>query len=235
MERLSLGIEGFDKCSDGGLIKGRTYLVCGEPGSGKTTLGMQYMLNGLKHGEKGLYIAIDEKPEQIIENVTELGWDVAHALQSGSLEFIDMTHYFGNHRLMNETSSTERIVDNIIRFVEEKAIKRLVIDPIIPAIFSDPNNPNIAYFLRRMVHRLESFGKCTALFTSPTPVGSPMYSRSGIEEAIVSGIIKLGFAQPRERVVRTIAFKKMRGSDIDLTTYNFEIRTGTGILLRQPL
>lgn len=235
MERISLGIDGYDKCCDGGLIKGRTYLVAGEAGSGKTTLCMQYILNGLQNGEKGLYIAIDEKPEQIIENGKALGWDVEHALHSGSLEFIDMSHYFGNHRLMHETNSTERMVDNIIRFVEDKEINRLVVDPIIPAIFSDPNNPNIAYFIRRIVHRLETIGTCTALFTSPTPVGSPMYSKSGIEENIVSGVIKLGFSKPRERLIRTIALKKMRGTDIDLSTYNFEIRKETGILLRQPL
>ena len=63
MDRISLGIDGFDALCDGGLVEGRTYLISGEPGSGKTILAMQY-LRRIKKGEKGL-IAI-EKPEQII-------------------------------------------------------------------------------------------------------------------------------------------------------------------------
>lgn len=60
----------------GGLIPGRPYVVCGTTGSGKTTLGIQFLHQGVKQGERALLVAIDEPPSEIRENVRALGWDV---------------------------------------------------------------------------------------------------------------------------------------------------------------
>ncbi len=59
MEKVTSGIEGFDKLISGGFPKSRAYLVSGEPGTGKTIFTLQYLLQGLKNGEKCVYIYID--------------------------------------------------------------------------------------------------------------------------------------------------------------------------------
>ena len=74
--RVSTGISGLDKMLKGGLIPGRPYVLCGTAGSGRTTLGVQFLQQGVKQGERALLVAIDEPPAEIRENVRFLGWDV---------------------------------------------------------------------------------------------------------------------------------------------------------------
>lgn len=74
--RISTGIPGLDEMLRGGLIAGRPYVVSGASGSGKTTLAIQFLHDGVKHGERALMVAIDEPPAEIRENVRAFGWDV---------------------------------------------------------------------------------------------------------------------------------------------------------------
>ena len=74
--RVPTGIEGLDRMLGGGLVGGRPYLITGGTGSGKTLLGLTFLLEGLKHGEEVLLVAVDEPPGEIIENVQSFGWDL---------------------------------------------------------------------------------------------------------------------------------------------------------------
>ncbi|UCE36251.1 MAG: hypothetical protein JSW00_12010 [Thermoplasmata archaeon] len=77
MERLSTGIKGLDKMLHGGLIPGRPYAVSGPPGSGKTTLGIHFLIEGVKDEENVILVALDEPPNEIKLNAWALGFDVA--------------------------------------------------------------------------------------------------------------------------------------------------------------
>lgn len=74
--KMSTGIQGLDEMLGGGLIAGRPYVVSGTTGSGKTTLGIQFLHQGVKTGERALLVAVDEPPSEIRENFRALGWDV---------------------------------------------------------------------------------------------------------------------------------------------------------------
>jgi len=74
--RLATGIPGLDDMLKGGLIPGRPYVVSGAAGSGKTTLGIQFLQQGVRQGERALFVSIDEPPSEVRENVRSLGWDV---------------------------------------------------------------------------------------------------------------------------------------------------------------
>ena len=76
VRRVSTGIEGLDDMLRGGLIPGRPYLLSGSIGSGKTTLGVQFLQQGVKLGDRALFVSIDEPPVEVRENVRSLGWDV---------------------------------------------------------------------------------------------------------------------------------------------------------------
>jgi len=73
---MSTGIEGMDQMLDGGLIPGRPYVVAGSYGSGKTTFCVQFLQQGVRQGERALFVSIDEPPAELRENVRFLGWDV---------------------------------------------------------------------------------------------------------------------------------------------------------------
>ncbi|MGH7816698.1 MAG: RAD55 family ATPase, partial [Candidatus Binatia bacterium] len=76
-KRIPTGIPELDALIEGGLREGKTYLVVGHPGTGKSVLSLQYLVRGLMEKEKCLYVAIDEKPTDVIEQATSLGWDLA--------------------------------------------------------------------------------------------------------------------------------------------------------------
>ncbi|MCI4353634.1 MAG: hypothetical protein L3K14_09705 [Thermoplasmata archaeon] len=75
--RVSTGVPGIDRMLGGGLLPGRPYLVTGETGSGKTLLGLRFLLEGIRNGENVLLVAVDEPPTEIMENVRSFGWDLS--------------------------------------------------------------------------------------------------------------------------------------------------------------
>ncbi len=76
-DRVSTGIPGLDRMLGGGLWPGRPYLLTGSTGSGKTLIGMRFLLEGLQRGESVLLVAVDEPPNEILENVRSFGWDLS--------------------------------------------------------------------------------------------------------------------------------------------------------------
>src|SRR5690606_5874632 len=74
--RISTGIAGLDDILGGGLTPQRVYLVEGSPGAGKTTLGLQFLLDGAARGERGLYITLSETAEELAAVAASHGWDI---------------------------------------------------------------------------------------------------------------------------------------------------------------
>ncbi len=72
--RIATGVEGLDEILGGGLQAHRLYLVQGEPGTGKSTIGLQFLLEGVRHGEHGLYVTLSETADEVAAIVTSHGW-----------------------------------------------------------------------------------------------------------------------------------------------------------------
>src|SRR5690606_20465056 len=75
-ERVSTGIPGLDDILAGGLPRERVYLIQGDPGVGKTTLGLQFLLAGVEAGEPGLYVSLSETKEEITAVAKSHGWNL---------------------------------------------------------------------------------------------------------------------------------------------------------------
>ena len=76
--KVPTGIAGLDEVTDGGLPRSRTTLLCGGPGCGKTLMGVQFLVRGaLDFAEPGAFIAFEESPLELAQNVSSLGWDLA--------------------------------------------------------------------------------------------------------------------------------------------------------------
>ena len=76
LEKIPTGIEGLDKMLEGGLIKGRPYVLCGRPGAGKTIFCMQFLRKGVERGENSMYVTLEEPVSEIQQNIKVLGWDI---------------------------------------------------------------------------------------------------------------------------------------------------------------
>jgi predicted ATP-dependent serine protease len=89
-DRLSTGIEGLDDILNGGIPKGHLYLVEGDPGTGKTTLALQYLLEGARVGDKGIYVTLSE---------SKLSWSRSRVLTAGILRRSASTRRFLRTRI----------------------------------------------------------------------------------------------------------------------------------------
>ena len=236
LQRVNSGIEGLDPLIEGGLIKGRSYLIAGEPGTGKTLLSLQYILDGIKKGEKGIYISIDEKPAHLIEDAASIGWDLKKHIEDGSLQILDVSNYFSDTRLGKSGKlEISKISTELNRHVKKIGASRLVIDPIAPLVSKNEIISEIQEYIRLLIFMIEELTECTTLFTSHIPVGSNRLSQYGMEEFIVSGIVLLKIIKSGNKHVRTMFVRKMRSTKTDLVEYAFEIMKGRGLVLRQPL
>src|SRR4051812_10683504 len=89
LSKTPTGITGLDEITGGGLPAGRPSLICGAAGSGKTLLSLEFIVRGaLQFGEPGVFMAFEEKPEELIMNVASLGFDL-QKLQKENLVKID--------------------------------------------------------------------------------------------------------------------------------------------------
>src|SRR3954452_24037272 len=88
--RLPTGIPGFDTLTEGGIVAGRSALLVGTSGSGKTIFGLQFLVEGARQfGEPGVLVTFEEVPEDIVRNGDGFGWDLRRRIASGELTIID--------------------------------------------------------------------------------------------------------------------------------------------------
>src|ERR1700686_3184675 len=92
MERLQTGIPGLDALAFGGVPQGRTTLLTGTTGSGKTVFALQFLAAGFNSfGQPGVLVTLEEPAEELIENMGSFGWDLASLVDKGRIAIIDAT------------------------------------------------------------------------------------------------------------------------------------------------
>jgi KaiC/GvpD/RAD55 family RecA-like ATPase len=88
LERVKTGIPGFDELIEGGIPKGFNILLVGQPGTGKTSFGLQYLVNGAMNGENGIYVSLDSPNELVKAQARQFGWDVDALEKEGKITFL---------------------------------------------------------------------------------------------------------------------------------------------------
>lgn len=232
-QRVSTGVSGLDSHLIGGFIKGRSYVVLGDAGTGKTTACLQFLLSGLKQGEKGLYITVDERPAEIIESAASLGWDFESYTQDKSLVMLDASAYFSGRAgaATDKGVDLQKIVSDLAGYAKRIDASRLVIDPVTPMIFSDSPS-RVQDQARSFIHLVHSQLNTTNLFSAQYSSRAPDPS-FGIEEFLVSGVLHLKTIPVDGGFARRLTIKKMRGTPIQPGEYRFTIIAGEGIALTQ--
>jgi len=231
-ERVPMGILGLDELIGGGLQKGKTYLVSGEAGTGKTIFCLQYTLAGLAAGENCVYLTIDEKPAHLIQDAASFGWDLETPIGEKRLLISDITPEFSELRLgrLKGGIENEKIIGEIRSAVKKVNASRVVIDPIAPMFATSEDQSKLREYIRQLMFSLDDIGT-TNVVSSFIETGSHAISRFGVEEFFASGVIVL--ALEREEMVynRVLLIRKMRGTLIDLRIRRFTIDPRQGIVL----
>ena len=234
-KRVSTGIPGLDPLIGGGFPACKSYLVTGEPGTGKTIFCVQFVLNGLMKGEKAVYVAVDEKPSDIVEEAAALGWNLLKFMEEKRLLILDASPYFTGRAGPARAGGVDvaKTVGDLANYVKRMEAARVVIDPVGPLISSSDSASATQEHARSLVHALQDHMGTTNLLTSYNSTGQP--GGFGVEEYMVAGVMELSVCRIRERLSRTLLVRKMRGTAIDLVEHQFNIHREKGITLKQVL
>jgi len=232
-KRLPTGITGLDPLIEGGFPVGKSYLVTGEPGSGKTIFCMQFILQGLLDGEKAVYVAVDEKPTDIVEGAASLGWELKKYVEEKKLLILDASPYFNARVGKGGGVDVSKTVVDLANYVKRMGASRVVIDPVGPLISSIDSTAPVQDHVRMLVHSLQNQLGTTNLLSAYNFGGNS--GEQGVEEYLVAGVVVLGVSRIQNRLTRTIMVRKMRGTALDLTEYQFNIVKGRGISIKQGL
>ncbi len=126
----STGISGLDEILAGGLPQNHLYLIDGEPGAGKTTLGVQFLLNGTQNGERGLYVTLSESREELLDVAASHGWDLT-GIDIFELSSLGLTEQEEGYTLFHPAEvELQQTVDAILKAVEENSPRRVVFDSL---------------------------------------------------------------------------------------------------------
>jgi circadian clock protein KaiC len=236
VKRISTGIVGLDTLFQGGFLANRSYLITGDAGTGKTTACMQFLLSGLKLGEKAVYVTVDERPAEILQSATSLDWDLQTYIQDKSLVILDASPYFSGRAAggAEKGADLQKIVSDLAAYAKRMQAARLVIDPLTPLILSGDSPARVQELARALIHLLQSNLTTTNLLTSHLPERSDHDLTNGIQEFLAAGVLILRVNQIEDRFVRTLSVKKMRGTAVEPKDYAFHIVKGSGIMLASP-
>jgi circadian clock protein KaiC len=224
--RVATGVGALDDVIGGGLPAGRSLLVCGPAGTGKTTLALQFLAAGIQAGERGMLALVDQKPRHVIEDARGLGWDIERWINDKTLRLLDASPYFTAAGKRQPPAA--EIAGDLARQVRGFRAKRLVIDPITSLVANDQSPAGVREFLRTLIFAIEDNLGCTSVFTAPRGEGSA--AACATAEQLVSAVVELGVTRSGDELVRRLTVQKVRGSEVGPTEIPVRIASGSGVV-----
>ncbi|MEK6826300.1 MAG: ATPase domain-containing protein [Nanoarchaeota archaeon] len=229
-KKVKTGISGLDYLLKGGFLRGRSILLSGPCGSGKSILGMQFIYNGVvKYNESGLYVSFEEEKNRIIENMQTIGLNLKKLEKKKKFVLIGGALGSIGHFMDRVKANPDDMINEIVEVVEENKIKRAVVDSVSLFTMLAKDEHERRKILTKLSNALASSG-CTSLLISETKEGTMDISRYGMEEFIVDGVIALFQIRQGDRFVPGIVIRKLRGSSHDKNIRLFNI-TNKGIVV----
>ncbi len=220
LRKCPTGIAGLDEITHGGLPQGRTALVCGAAGCGKTMLAMQFLVNGaLQFDEPGVFMSFEENEAELTENFASLGIDLADLVgrEKICLDYVQL-----NKSEITETGEydLDGLFVRLDYAISSIGAKRVVLDTL-EALFSGLSNTSILRSeLRRLFRWLRDRG-ITAIVTGEQ--GDGALTRHGIEEYVSDCVVVLDHKVVDQISTRRLRIAKYRGSAHGTNEYPFLI------------
>ena len=220
LEKSPTGIRGFDEITQGGLPRGRTALVTGGPGTGKTMFAMEFLVKGAtEFGEPGVFVSFEETPGELIANSASLGFSLPELCESNRL-YMDYVRVERSEIEETGEYDLEGLFIRLAHAINSVGAKRLVLDTI-ETLFSGLSN---AAILRAELRRLFRWLKDKGMTTIVTGErGSNSLTREGLEEYVSDCVILLDHRVTEQVSTRRIRVVKYRGTEHGTNEYPFLI------------
>lgn len=220
LSKSPTGISGFDQITGGGLPRGRTTLVCGGAGCGKTLFALEYLVRGATdHGEPGVFVAFEETAEELTTNVASLGFDLADLI-ARKLLVID---YIKVDRSEIEEAGSYDLEGLFVRLalaIDSVKAKRIALDTI-EALFSGFDDEAVLRAELRRLFRWLKDRRVTSIITGER--GDGTLTRYGLEEYVSDCVLSLDNRVIEQVSTRRLRIVKYRGSAHGANEYPFLI------------
>lgn len=218
LDKVPSGIRGLDEITRGGLPKGRTSLICGGPGTGKTLLGLEFLVRGAtQFNEPGVCLAFEETAEELVTNMTSLGYDLSGLIRDKKL-VIDYVQL--ERKYIEETGEydLEALFIRLRHAIDAVKAKRVLMDTIELLFLGLKDEGLVRAELRRLFHWLKDAG-VTAVITAEA--GKDSLTRYGLEEYVADCVIVLDHRVNEQVSTRRLRIVKYRGSAHGTNEYPF--------------
>ncbi|MEA1984716.1 MAG: ATPase domain-containing protein [Euryarchaeota archaeon] len=213
IKRMSTGILGLDDVLEGGIPEGFSVIVTGPPGTGKSTMCMQFLMEGVKHDEKCIFFSFEERLQQLVQHFVRFGWDIAKHMDDGYLEVFSMSMLS---------------FEEINEIIETYKPQRVVFDSINVFSKSEDFRKSVAW---RSLHKMLKTRTITSLLITEKHHGL-MTKTFDDYDFLGDGIIFLDAMQVNEidtTLTPVMAVQKMRATKVDPTPQPFRF-TDNGIV-----
>ncbi len=203
-ERISTGIKGLDKMTDGGFIGGSAILLSGSSGTGKTIIGTQFILDGLLKKEPGVIVSFEEDATQIRENSRKFGWNLNEFEDKKMLRIISPPEF-----------DARELSIQIKEIAEEIKAKRLLFDGTARLNGILPHYMPLPEFIEELVNYLKN-KNITSIYTNETSnlTGATQITGMGIS-GLMDAVILLRYVEIKSEMRKAVSVLKMRGSNHD--------------------
>ncbi|MCC7564825.1 MAG: circadian clock protein KaiC [Methanomicrobiaceae archaeon] len=220
LQKSPTGIQGLDEITLGGLPRGRTTLVVGKAGSGKTLLGMEFLVRGaLEFGEPGVFFSFEETAGDLTQNVASLGYDL-NDLRERNLLSIDHVEVSRSDIVETGEYDLEALFIRLGYAIDSVGAQRVVLDTIESLFSGFADTAILRAELRRLFFWLKERG-VTAVVTGES--GEATMTRHGLEEYISDCVILLDHRVDEQISTRRLRVVKYRGSVHGTNEYPFLI------------
>jgi circadian clock protein KaiC len=224
-KRTPVGISGLDAMLDGGLISGSIALIQGAPGTGKTTMGMEFLYHGAtEEDEAGLLVTFEQFPHTLYRDALAHGWNLRELEQAGKLRVV-----FTSPQVF--LSSLRSPVSPINSAIRDMNVKRAVIDSATQFQTLTREPVELRGYYNHLINGLRREGITTFVLSEDS---GPDFVRGdrGRLAFVVDSVILLRYVEVDSVMQRAVAVLKTRGSDHDDAIRRFEIKRG-GIVVHE--
>jgi len=233
IERVVTGIPGLDDILHGGIPKRNVVLLSGGPGTGKSIFGQQYLYNGLRLGEPGVLVVLEEHPVQVRVSMSQFGWNVRPYEEKGMFAVVDaFTAGIGEaakreRYVVRAPDDFQSLIDVLREAIRDVGAVRAVIDSVTTLYIT---KPAMARGMVLQLKKILSGMGCTSILVSQVSVTERGFGGPGVEHA-ADGIIRLDLDEVDGELRRSIIVWKMRGTSHSMRRHPFEI-TDKGMIVK---
>jgi len=223
--RGKFGVAGLDDALGGGIPQGHMVLIGGNTGTGKTTLGMHFLIEGFEQGENGVWVALEEPITQVKKTALEHDhgkWDFEEYEKQGKLKFVTAP-------LMD--ISPDKLLYRILNTVNEIKAKRVVIDSISTLESATMDKDKVRGFWIQLSTFFKTLGvTCVVNYLTPGSFGAGKEQLlAGLDtnemrlSSVIDGIIILRYVEREQSVMKLLNILKLRGSEHKKDIFRFDV------------